>query len=208
MLTVPVKSSAMVVIANSKEAGQRLLSNRVITARSPVKSGTFWLHADNSWGTHIIVDITGGGNDFIKDILPRFWKTFGPVISRAKGKTDKATHVDLLDLAYYMVPMSEKTHKGSNVVRWRVRFKYEHICTTQEWVLPRSIGYSNRGMIGVHKAPFCSHCISESHAQAVCEWWKENLVAGAKVTPQNYVKAEWKKIPSVDPRKLASLLRE
>ncbi|KIO25244.1 hypothetical protein M407DRAFT_25463 [Tulasnella calospora MUT 4182] len=77
MPTVPWNVKAILMIAATKEATQRILENKVVTYRSPEKSGTFWVQLDGTWGTHIIVDIYGGGNDFEKDVLPHFWRSLG-----------------------------------------------------------------------------------------------------------------------------------
>lgn len=202
MPTVPGDAKGIMILSTSGEATRRLLTNKILTFRSPSKSGTFFIQSNDSWGSHIIVDIHGGGTNFERDVLPHFWKTFGPYVLRPQGKPERESHVDLVDLAYLKVPLSDKTHEGSNAVIWRVRFKYTSGAMSREWSLPRSIGTSNRGMIASRKAPFCSHCVSYSHAQNCCEWWKEGLTAGAKTKPQNHQKTDWKKLPAVNPKKL------
>ncbi|KIO22351.1 hypothetical protein M407DRAFT_9982 [Tulasnella calospora MUT 4182] len=104
MPTVPRNAKAILMIATTKEAAQRILENKVVTYRSPEKSGTFWVQLDGTWGTHIIIDIYGGGNDFEKDVLPHFWRTLGTVVQRPKGKQEKPSCVELSDLAYHRGP--------------------------------------------------------------------------------------------------------
>ncbi|KIO27199.1 hypothetical protein M407DRAFT_23501 [Tulasnella calospora MUT 4182] len=209
MPTVPRGAKAILVIAHSKEPAQRLLQNKVVTFRDgntqlgTTKSGTFWLQLDDTWGSHIIFDIHGGGTDFERDVLPHLWATLGKVMLRPKGSVERPSEIELSDLHYHKVVWNDKTHKGTHATVWRVRFKPTSAVNAQGWALPRSIGRSNRGLIGIVKSPFCSHCISYSHAQGCCEWWKDSLTAGTKSKPQNYIEVEWKKIPSINPKKLA-----
>ncbi|KIO32380.1 hypothetical protein M407DRAFT_18692 [Tulasnella calospora MUT 4182] len=85
--TVPRDAKAILIVAHSKEPAQRLLQNKVVTFRDGTKSGTFWLQLDDTWGSHIIFDIHGGGSDFECDVLPHLWNTLGKVILRPKGES-------------------------------------------------------------------------------------------------------------------------
>ncbi|KAG8915759.1 hypothetical protein FRC00_000041 [Tulasnella sp. 408] len=202
MPTPPRDAKAILIITSNQEATRRILERKVLTFRSPDKAGTFFVQSNESWGSHIIVDIKGGGTDFERDVLPHVWVTFGPYVQLAQGKKKKKAESPLADFAYHKVPFSEKTHGDTKVVTWRVKFKYTSLAMDPNWVLPTKVGKSSRGDIECAKAPFCSHCVSYSHAQPTCEWWKENHVAGKKTRPKNYQKVEWQKITSVNPSQL------
>lgn len=199
----PQDAKAILLITSSPNATKRILQDKIVMFRSPVKSWTFYIQSHKSWNSHIIADIRGGGLNFERDVLPHVWITFESYIQLATGKKQRNSEVHLANFSYAKVVQSEKTHEGSNVVVWRIKFKYSACAMNRDWNLPCRIGKSNRGDLTCNKALFCSQCVSYSHAQNTCEWWKEGLVAGKKTKPLNHVKMDCKKLPSVNPKKLA-----
>lgn len=196
----PTSSKGFIILALDLDAAKRLLSKRVITVRSPTKATTFFLQTEKSWGSHIIFDVANGGRNFEKDVLPRIYRACKEGILH--DTTTKPGHATFNDLAYYQVPWNPKTHKGAKGLIWRVRFKYTLAAMEPTWMLPRHLGSGNRGVIEVRRSPLCSHCISYSHAQILCQWWREGLVAGSKTAPKDPVEAEWKVIESHPLKKL------
>ncbi|KAG9044165.1 hypothetical protein FS837_008698 [Tulasnella sp. UAMH 9824] len=202
MPTVPKDAKAILLLTSGPEATKRILANKILTFRAPFKSGTFFVQSNESWGSNIIADIHGGGTNFERDVLPHVWKTFSKYMLRVMGKTGKDNATHLAEFTYHKVPHSEKTHGDTNVCTWRIKFKYTSDAMTGDWELPRTIGNSNRGMIGCERTPHCSHCVSYSHQQSCCKWWKEGLMAGKETKPQSYLKVTWTKIASVNHKQL------
>ncbi|KAG8986189.1 hypothetical protein FRB90_004159 [Tulasnella sp. 427] len=186
VIAPPPGAKCLLIVAKNVEAAKRLYSNRIITT-------------ETSWGSHIVVDIYGGGADFLKDVLPKFYKTFRTAIL---VKESKPGYVTFNDLKYHKVPYTSKSHKGSKMVVWRVSFKYTQAATDPQWTIPRTIGTSSRGVIEVKRPPFCPHCCALVHEQSLCEWWKEGLMAGTKTRPVNFIETEWSSVEPTPEKKL------
>ncbi|KAG8964742.1 hypothetical protein FRC05_003582 [Tulasnella sp. 425] len=191
----------LLIVAHSLDAYRRLMSKKIITIRSKTKSATFFLQHDDSWGTHVIYDIHNAGSDFERDVLPRFWKFSGDAVATHESK--KEGIILPKDLAYYQVPWNPKTHKGAKGIVWRVRFVGTKKTNEGSWAYPRHLGHSNKGVIEVRRPPLCSHCISHSHAQGLCQWWKDGAVTGSKTKPDQFQETEYKTIKSIKASKLA-----
>lgn len=193
-------SMAFLIGTQNDDALKRLALHKVWTIRTKAKSGTFFLSHDDSWASHIIYDVHNGGANFVKDVLPRIWKFLGGAI--ATKDSDKPGMVEFRDLAYYQVPFNDNTHRGAKGIVWRVRFTPSADACKVTWKAPRNLGHSNRGTVEWRRPPLCAHCISYSHPQHLCEWWREPLVAGSKTTPDHYLETKWKPIASASRKSL------
>lgn len=199
-LVAPKPGKAFMLVCQTKAALTRLLLHRTWTVRMPQKAGTFFFAVDESWGSHIIYDIHGGGSDFVKDVLPKIFRSCGSAIAQVKAK--KPRTIAFRDLAYHQVNPPAKTHKGAKGIIWRVRFAPSSDACDNAWSAPRNIGFSNRGSVEMRRPPLCSHCISYSHGQNLCQWWAEGLVAGSKVRPENQEDVEWHPVEAITWKKL------
>lgn len=196
----PKGAKAFLVSVANADALKRLMKNKVWTVRTKSKSATFFLSHDDTWGTHVIYDIHNGGADFVKDVLPRLYRHCGAAI--ATKETDKRNAVAFRDLAYHKVPRNDKTHKGAKGIVWRVRFHATPDANRTTWQAPRHLGISSKGTVEVRRPPLCSHCISYSHPQNLCKWWTDDLVAGSKTTPENFMETTWVDVGTVSLQKL------
>ncbi|KAG8896436.1 hypothetical protein FRC01_011822 [Tulasnella sp. 417] len=191
IVSPPKGSKAILLAALNKDATTRLLRKRTITVRTGPKSATFFLQGNTSWGSHIVVDIHRAGKDFEKDVLPKFYQTFKSAIG-TDGKDKKGYkegYVRFTQLRYYQVPWGKGSHEGSRMI----------VCN---WELPDSIGTSSKGVLTMHRPPFCPHCIAPVHEQALCEWWNEGLTSGSKTKPKNSIKVDWIEVGSISMKKL------
>ncbi|KAG9032833.1 hypothetical protein FS837_002619 [Tulasnella sp. UAMH 9824] len=202
---LPGPAKAILLNTQSKPAYDRLLQKKVWTVRTKTKAATFFFSPDETWGSHVVFDIHGGGSDFEKDILPRLYRTCGSAMAR---KPTQEAKVIFEDLAYYLVPPSEATHKGAKGTIWRVSFHPSADGNKASWKIPRNLGNTSRGVVEVRRAPMCPHCISYSHQPHFCQWWREGLVAGSKTKPKDFVDAKWTTISSASHRKLGIIANQ
>lgn len=192
--------SAFLIACKTQEAHARLLLHKTWTVRTKSKAATFFLAGDESWGSHVIYDIHGGGANFATDILPKLWRHCGSAIAQAK--TEKKKTIAFRDLAFYRVPHNANTHKGATGIVWRVRFLPTPLACSNGWKAPHAIGFTNRGLVTMRRPPTCSHCISNSHGQNLCQWWTEGLMAGSKTRPDHYEEVKWTEVQSATWSKL------
>ncbi|KAG8965704.1 hypothetical protein FRC00_003179 [Tulasnella sp. 408] len=176
-------SKAFMVVCKSQESHTRLLLHKVWTVRTKYKSATYFLANDESWGSHVIYNIHGGGANFVADVLPKVYRYCGSAITKVDA--NKPRTIAFRDLAYYKVPHNANTHKGATGITWRIKFTPTASACENAWKAPHGIGFSNRGSVTMRKPPLCSHCISNSHGQNLCQWWTEGLVAGSKTRPDH-----------------------
>ncbi|KAG8901180.1 hypothetical protein FRC00_008563 [Tulasnella sp. 408] len=191
---------AFLVICETKAAHTRLHLHRTWTVRMPNKAATFFLSNDESWGSHVIYDVHGGGADFIKDVLPKLHRACGAAITQVKATKPKS--IAWKDLAYYQVPHNANTHKGAKGITWRVRWTPTPTACANAWRAPHNIGFTNRGSVVMRHPPMCTHCISYSHGQNLCQWWTEGLVAGSKTRPDHFEDVKWVDVDQITWRKL------
>ncbi|KIO23208.1 hypothetical protein M407DRAFT_27276 [Tulasnella calospora MUT 4182] len=196
----PRASKAFMLLARNQDAVRRILERRVWTVRTTAKSATYFIQADQTWGTHIVYDIKCGGSDFVKQVLPLLYKALGSAIATKECET-KDTKA-FTSLMYHQVPFCEKTHKGATGLTWRVAFRPTENGNKTTWIMPRHLGKSHRGLVSLAQPPLCSHCISYSHSQHLCKWWEEGLVAGSKTTPDNFIDAKWIRLETAHHRNL------
>lgn len=71
------------------------------------------------------------------------------------------------------------------------------LANASSWEIPKHLGNGTRGLIEVKRPPICSHCISASHAQNLCNWWSEDTVAGSKIRPKEFLETTWEQVPTV-----------
>ncbi|KAG8921845.1 hypothetical protein FRC01_014848 [Tulasnella sp. 417] len=200
VLPDPGRCSAFLVSVADKDAMERILKKRVWTVRKKEKQASFFINRDDSWGSHIILDINSGGANFENDVLPRLYGVIGSAFETKKPK--KPRTVAFTDLAYHRVTLSDHTHKGTRGITWRVKFKPSESARVTTWKYPAKTGYGNRGAIEIKTPPFCPHCVSYSHQQAMCQWWSETLMAGTHGRPAHQIDVAWIPIESASYRKL------
>lgn len=130
----PGEGKVFIVACKGKKARSRLLAKKVWTIRTKAKARTFFLQTDNTWGTHVIVDIHNGSANFECDVLPKLYGCMGGAILHKETKR-KDTKV-FRDLAYYQVQLGDKAHKGATRIIWRVRFKCTAKADLNSWAPP------------------------------------------------------------------------
>ncbi|KAG8923129.1 hypothetical protein FRC01_013172 [Tulasnella sp. 417] len=196
----PKACSAFLVATANEDAMKRILLKRVWTIRSKGKDATFFIQRDDSWATHIILNIHSGGADFLKDVLPRLYRTMGSAF--ATKTSVKPCSVTFDGMAYHRVTQNEHMHKGAKGIVWRIKFKPSSHAMKTTWRYPYRTGLGNRGMLEIKQPPFCPHCVSYSHQQAMCQWWRDPLVAGSNTRPNHQIDVEWIPIETVSFKKL------
>ncbi|KAG8926101.1 hypothetical protein FRC01_009333 [Tulasnella sp. 417] len=196
----PKACSAFLVATANEDAMKRILLKRVWTIRSKKKDATFFIQHDDSWATHIILDIHSGGADFTKDVLPRLYRTMGSAFATKTSVKPRTVTFD--GMAYHRVTQNEHTHKGAKGIIWRIKFKPSSHAMKTTWRYPYRSGLGNRGMLEIQQPPFCPHCVSHSHQQSMCQWWRDPLIAGSNTRPNHQVDVEWIPIETISYKKL------
>lgn len=69
----PKGGKAFLVCCHNTDALRRIVQKKVWTIQTKTKSGTFFIQHDDSWATHVILDIHNAGPDFVKEVLLKLY---------------------------------------------------------------------------------------------------------------------------------------
>lgn len=93
-------------------------------------------------------------------------------------------------VAFRFAKLDTSIGRGS---RWLVAVKPDFDVIASGWQYPEQAGdYGSTGEIQIKKPEWCKHCVSWSHEERYCEWWRESTVTSTTVAPPNFVHLQWK----------------